>query len=362
MKLLHIINSLATGGAEKLLVETIPKYKESGIRIEILLLNGEEHLFYKELRDTHSCPIHSLGEGTVYNPLLLLKIIPFIKKFDIIHVHLFPAFYWVAIAKLFTRTHTKLIYTEHNTTNKRRTLLFKPIERFIYGKYNKIITISREVQRSLMAHLKFPSDRFVRIENGVNLSRIEAAKRIKTPFFNDPKTDKIVLQVSRFYDQKDQKTLVKALKYLPSSIKLLLVGDGKNKLAVQLIAKKLSLNNRIKFLGERSDVPSLLKTADIVVLSSNFEGLSLASIEGMASGKPFVASNVPGIKKVVKGAGILFPQGDEKALADIINKLLNNKELNDETAAKCLERSKNYDINKMVDNYIKLYKKLTNSI
>jgi glycosyltransferase involved in cell wall biosynthesis len=50
----------------------------------------------------------------------------------------------------------------------------------------------------------------------------------------------------------------------------------------------------------------LLKTADIVVLSSHYEGLSLASIEGMASGKPFIASDVPGLHEVVKGADLLF--------------------------------------------------------
>jgi glycosyltransferase involved in cell wall biosynthesis len=359
MKLLLVINSLGTGGAEKLLVETIPKYKEKNIEVEILLLNGEEHLFYKELQDGHSCPIHSLSKGTVYNPMLLFKIIPFIKKFDIVHVHLFPAFYWVAIAKLFTRSQTKLIFTEHNTTNRRRTLLFKPIERYIYGKYIKIITISKEVQSSLVAHLKFPSDRFVRIENGVNLAKIEAAEKISTPFFDNPKTDKILIQVSRFYDQKDQKTLVKALKYLPSSIKLLLVGDGKNKQDVQLITKKLSLNSRVKFLGERSDVPSLLKTADIIVLSSKFEGLSLSSIEGMAAGKPFIGSNVPGLTDIVKGAGILFPLGDEKVLAKEILALLENKEQYSVVAKKCKMRAAQYDIHLMLEKHITLYRKLT---
>jgi glycosyltransferase involved in cell wall biosynthesis len=362
MKLLHVINSLGTGGAEKLLVETIPKYKEKNIEVEILLLNGEEHLFYKELRDVHFCPIHSLGKGIVYNPLLPFKIIPFIKKYDIVHVHLFPAFYWVAIAKLFIKTKAKFIFTEHNTTNQRRTLLFRPIERFIYGKYNKIITISKEVENSLIAHLKFLPDRFVRIENGVDLSKIETAERIKTPFFDNPKTDKIVLQVSRFYDQKDQKTLVRALKYLPNSIKLLLVGEGKNKLDVQLIANKLSLNKRVKFLGERNDVPSLLKTADIIVLSSKFEGLSLSSIEGMAAGKPFISSNVPGLMDIVKDAGILFPLGDEKILAKEILFLLENKEQYEVVAKKCKIRAAQYDIQLMLEKHIALYRKLTEMI
>jgi len=106
------------------------------------------------------------------------------------------------------------------------------------------------------------------------------------------------------------------------------------------------------------DVPQLLKTADIITLSSKYEGLSLSSIEGMASGRAFVASNIPGLSEIVKGAGILFEQGNSKELAEKIMKLLNDKVHYDLVADACQIRAAQYDIHKMVDQHIALYESL----
>jgi glycosyltransferase involved in cell wall biosynthesis len=112
------------------------------------------------------------------------------------------------------------------------------------------------------------------------------------------------------------------------------------------------------FLGIRTDVPQLLKGSDIVVLSSKYEGLSLSSIEGMASGKPFIAADVPGLKEIVVGAGLLFPQGDEKALVKKITELLNDEKLYNKVSVSCLERAALYDINNMVEKHITLYRSI----
>lgn len=106
------------------------------------------------------------------------------------------------------------------------------------------------------------------------------------------------------------------------------------------------------------DVPQLLKTADIIVLSSKYEGLSLSSIEGMASGKPFIASDVPGLKEIVSGAGVLFEQGNAIELAEKINKLLEDKEYYTEIVESCQKRAQEYDIIKMVDKHIQLYESI----
>ena len=98
--------------------------------------------------------------------------------------------------------------------------------------------------------------------------------------------------------------------------------------------------------------------SDVVVLSSKYEGLSLSSIEGMASGKPFVASNVPGLKEVVEGAGILFPPGDEIKLAAELKHLAEDQDYYRRISEQCVERAKNYDIVEMVEKHIALYKKI----
>ena len=87
-----------------------------------------------------------------------------------------------------------------------------------------------------------------------------------------------------------------------------LIGDGVRRRECETIADNLGVNDRVKFWGVRTDVPRLLKTSDIVVMSTHYEGMSLSNIEGMASGKPFVASNVKGIREITEGAGILFEE------------------------------------------------------
>ncbi|MDC8000251.1 glycosyltransferase family 4 protein [Aequorivita todarodis] len=359
MKVLQLTNSLITGGAEKLLFDAIPFYQKKGINIDLLVLDGTEHPLLSVIKKNEKIRIYSFGKGSVYNPFLVFKIIPFLKKYDVVHVHLFPALYWVALAKSLSFANTKIIFTEHSTLNRRRNLFGKYFDKFIYSKYSKIIAISELVRENLKKHLNFDDKRFSIIENGVDLEKISTALASENDFFqNSDPNQKIIIQVSRFIYPKDQKTVINALKYLPSSIKLILVGDGILRKDCENLVEQLKLEDRVNFLGVRMDVPQLLKSSDIIVLSSVYEGLSLSSIEGMASGKPFIASDVPGLTEAVKGAGLLFPQGNSKELADQILKLVNNPSYYSDVSKKCIERSKEFDIEKMVDSYINLYKEL----
>lgn len=359
MRILHVINSLATGGAEKLLLESCTVYQQKGIEVHVLLLNGVSHPFLEQLKENQTCTIHSLGNGSVYNPVLLIKIIPFLKKFDSVHVHLFPSLYWVALAHAISFSKTKLVYTEHSTTNNRRgNPIFKVLDRWMYSRYSSIVAITPQVLENLKAHLKFKDEnRFQIIQNGLNLSQIQSAQPyLKTDFFEDVNA-KIIIQVARFFEPKDHATLIKSLSFLPENYKLLLVGDGVLKPNLEALVSQLELQNRVRFLGVRTDVLSLLKTADVIVLSSKYEGLSLSCIEGMASGKPFVASEVPGLMEVVKEAGVLFPLGDEKALANEIIKLMEDEFYYNKIVAQCISKSNEYDIEKMIDQYLNLYTK-----
>ncbi len=358
MKVLHIINSLATGGAEKLLLETLPLYNLQGITSNLLVLNGGNQPFLNKLKSLHCCQVFSLGTSSVYNPSNIFKIIPYLKKYDIVHVHLFPAQYWVVIAKLMSFSKTKLIFTEHNTTNRRlENPVFRIIDRYIYRFYIAIIGITPEIKTLLLRHTGLPEKTFSVIENGVNLSVIKGATALQKSEMNTTlnEEDKIIIQVAAFREQKDQKTLIRAMALLPERCKLVLVGVGPLKVECETLVADLGLQNRVLFLGARMDVPELLKMADIVVLSSKYEGLSLSSIEGMASGNPFIASDVPGLTEVVKGAGILFPQGNEVQLANEISALINDAEHYKTVALACQQRAEEYDIHKMVDKHIRLY-------
>lgn len=112
--------------------------------------------------------------------------------------------------------------------------------------------------------------------------------------------------VARFAEPKDHRTLIEAIEKLPQNYHLILVGEGPLLEQSKKLTTYLSLEDRIHYLGFRSDVYQILKTLDIIVLSSDYEGLSLSALEGMAAGKPFLASNVQGLKELVESTGILF--------------------------------------------------------
>lgn len=362
MKILHIINSLATGGAEKLILETLPLYAAQGIETDLLLLNGTKYPFLKELEDKKSCRIFSLGNSSVYHPKHIMKIMPYLKNYDLVHVHLFPAQYYVVLAKILARSKTKLIFTEHCTGNRRLdSFWLSVIDKHIYKWYSAIVSITREINDILLKHTRLPLKRFHLIENGVNLNTITSAMPYPVEAVNLTlsATDRIIIQIAAFREQKDQETLIKAMSLLPTTFKLVLVGEGVQKEKCVNLATELRIQDRVFLLGVRMDVPQLLKTADIVVLSSKYEGMSLSSIEGMASGKPFIASDVPGLSEIVKGAGVLFPLGDAKKLAEEILLLATDQKHYDFITKQCLSRAEHYDISIMVQKHLDLYRELT---
>ncbi len=358
MRVLQVINSLKTGGAEKLLLDSIPKYNDQGISMDLLLLDGYDTPFLKILKEQSKRVIYTLGKGSVYNPLHIFKIIKYLKKYDIVHVHLFPALYWTALAKLLSFSKVTLVFTEHSTSNKRRKFYFRLFDRLIYKNYHIIITISKEVDILIKKHLGFKSSKFNLINNGVDIDKINTAKASNSSDFDISNSEKIIVQVSSFRYPKDQKTLIRSLPYISKPVKLLLVGEGPLLEECKILAEELEIEDHVLFLGVRMDVPELLKMADIVVLSSYYEGLSISCIEALASGSPLIASDVPGISQIVKGAGVLFPVGGVESLAEEINKLLSNKEYYSDIVDRCLIRAKQYSLDSMIEKHINLYKQV----
>ena len=286
----------------------------------------------------------------VYNPLNIFRIIKYIKDYDIIHTHNTACQYFVPLAKLLSSAKCKLFTTEHNTFNRRREfLLFKFIDKIIYKRYYGIISISKKATENLKLFIgnKFNVET---IENGINISKYACINTIE---FIPAK--KIITMVAGFRQQKDQDTLLQALSLLPNNYKLWLVGDGERREALINLVEELKLTERVRFLGIQSDIPQILEQSHIVVLSSHWEGLSLSSIEGMASGRPFIASDVDGLREIVGGHGILFPHQDSRSLANEIKSLCENNERYQKIAHLCQERAKQFDIDIMAKKYNQLY-------
>lgn len=355
MKVLQIITSLSTGGAEKLVLDSVPFYQKKGINVDVVTLKDEETPFRSSLIKQSNTTVKGLTKGSVYNPFLIWKIIPLLRKYDLVHLHLFPTLYWVVLAKYFSFSKVKLIYTEHSTHNKRReSTLFKILDKIIYNGLDKIVTISDEVDVNIKKHLKSKDDRFILINNGIDLDNYKNAIPLEKNIFFDEK-DFVLMQVSSFRAQKDQPTLIKALQYLPTNFKLLLVGEGPLRDNCESLVNELNIQDRVKFLGIRMDVYQLFKSVDFNVLSSHYEGFGLVAVEGMASGKPFIASEVPGLREIVKNYGLVFEQGNSRELADLILELHNNPTLYQEVVENCQKRATDFDIKKMIEAYVKLY-------
>lgn len=360
MKILHVITTLDIGGAERLMVDLLPLLQQDGNQVDLLLFNGVNTPFKQELikKGIH---IHQLScwkgikhHYEVYNPLNIFRLKKYLDNYDIIHTHNTACQYYVALASTFCKRPI-LVTTEHSTNNRRRSWkLFKRIDELMYGKYAAIVCISQQASTNLIDYLGSPN-KIHTILNGVDVGRF--FKPLKDVSKNK---EFLISMIAAFRKEKDHETVLKAMALLPSNYYLQLAGrdfDKKVPLLKQM-CHDLGIENRVAFLGARSDIPNLLEKGDIALLSSVWEGLSLSSIEGMASGRPFIASDVDGLHEMVGGAGVLFPQGDATELAKKIQWLCEHPEEYREVAKRCQERAKLYDITVMAENYSNLYKSI----
>lgn len=360
MKILHIITSLNIGGAEKLMVDLLPRLKQRGVEVELLVFVGNRTMFYDQL-EREGVKITALAEkGGVYNPLHIVRLYRFLRnnRFDVVHTHITaPQFFAAFIAMICSLV---LVTTEHNTSNRRRNWKwYRLVDRWMYSKYSRIICISDATENNIREYLGYESfdKRFLTVYNGVDVDRYVNALPI-SDYYTDKK---VITMVAGFRYQKDQDTLIRAMQHLPrEEYELWLVGDGERRDELENLVASFGLNGQVKFWGIRVDVPSLLKSSDVVVLSSHWEGFGLAAVEGMSVGKPFVASDVDGLNDVTRGAGLLFKQGDDKQLAELIESLMSDSEYYNRIATQCMKRARQYDISRMVEGYIGVYKELLN--
>lgn len=356
MRILHVITSLRTGGAEKLMVDLLPRLKDGGHEVDLLLFDGIDTQFRRDA-EAAGIKVFNLGiGGSVYSPKKLFRLLPYLKQYDIVHTHNTAPQLFAAIGKVLCSV--VLCTTEHNTSNRRRRWRwYALVDRWMYNRYRKVVCISQKAEDNLRNYIGRSKADIITINNGVDVNKYASAEASSELESIAPGSRKIIM-VAGFRWEKDQDTIIRALKNLPHQFHLFLIGDGVRRPECEALAVTSRVAERVHFLGLRSDVPQLLHASDYVVMSSHFEGLSLSSVEGMSVGHPFLASDVDGLREVVDGAGVLFPHSNDKALANAILRLEASPELYAETARRCRERANQFDISEMARGYLDMYKSI----
>lgn len=358
MKVLHIINALAVGGAERLLVDSLPIMKEMGIDVSVVLIVSSGGKFEEQLRGA-GIKVEALNlKFGEYDPRISLKLRRYVRGADVVHVHLFPSQYWAALTHVACRE-SVLVTTEHSTSNTRaRHWLTSKIDRLVYGMYDGIICIS-DATANFMRRRVPHSVQIATIENGVvlpDVGKVVCGLKRSDVVSGVADSDFLMLQVARFSDQKNQDCVIRALPLLPQNIHVAFAGYGVRLEACRELAAKLGVAGRAHFLGMRSDISRLWSVADIGVMSSQWEGFGLAAVEGMAYAKPVIASAVPGLADVVGHDSLLFAPDDEHALAEKAMALYSDDKYRKKLGEWCRQRAQKFDIRTMTGAYIDFYK------
>lgn len=354
-KRLAIVNhNLGSGGAEKLIYDMALELKERKVKFSVILLTSVNDIYGKKLIQEGIDVKYLSDKWDIYSPKNIFRLKKILEDYDIIHTHIYAAQLWVAFVSIFL-SNKKYITTEHSTHNNRRDkIYFKYLDKWMYSRYTIIVSITKNVQRELQDWIKLKANYKI-VKNGINLDRYINAKKGFREDFNLSAEDIIICQVARFNKVKKHETTLEALKLLPEKYKVIFLGEGDTKLEMQDLAKIYGLDERVRFLGYRDDVPEIIKMCDISVLTSEYEGLPISAIEAMCL-NPFLGSDVLGIKDLVISYGELFEYKNAEDMSVKLQNLINDNDKYLKVKDSCYERAKQFCIKNTTSEYLELYK------
>ena len=363
MRILHLINNMDAGGAQKLVADLAMLQDDlEDTTVEIATLLPEtDALFGKWISSHSSIPVHSLHVQKPFSLSAACRLRRLFRDYDLIHAHLFPSGYLATMANVgLSKT---LVYTEHSTSNRRRDhKILRPLEKIVYSRYDAVVCISEATRENLLSWIggSALAARTPVIHNGIDVSRYELAQpSAPEEIFGRKGTP--VLMVSRFSPAKDHATVIRAISRLKQSdVFIAFVGDGETLEPMKKLAGELNVAERCVFMGNRNDIPSIISAASIGIQASRWEGFGLTALEMMAGGLPVVASDNEGLRNVVEGGALLFKTGDDRDLAEKVNSLLDDVSLRRQTISACRKRAREFDVSKTVGKYQSLYVELIN--
>lgn len=325
MKVLYAIARSVPGGAQTHVLDLI---RHAGDVVEPGLVTFEPGFLIEQAREMNvpvwivPAPVDSI------DPLRDLSavrgIARVIREFkpDLVHAHSSKT---GIIARIAARlAGVPAVFTAHGwaftegVSEKRRRMAII-IERMAARLARRIICVSNYDRDLALRCGVGDSRKIVVIPNGI------AHSELRTDY---PEREIVrCVMVARFSPPKDQPALIMAVREV-QRVELWLVGDGELLEESRVLASSLGVDNRVRFLGSRNDVPEILADCDIFALASRWEGLPYTILEGMRAGLPVVASNVGGVSEAVAEGetGYLVPWEDGNGLPEKLQYLADHPE------------------------------------
>jgi len=354
MKILHIIETLNLGGAERVVADlcnimvlkhdvTVCCIKDTGVMAS---------------RISSSVKIDCLNKGEGNSVRFIFQLARYIKekKPDIVHLHSLGALLEVAIALSFFSRSTFVVtchgHLSHYSKNGFKRMLRRLIEIPAFLSVDRIVTVSEELKKIFP---RFVSNKVTTIYNGVHVE-------VKTT--DDASNQDVInlIYAGRLAKVKNLGTVIHAIKLIEDQLTVTLrfqiFGGGPEEENLKCLVSDLRVKSEINFIGYVDDVRSYYKNGHIFILPSEYEGISIALLEAMAEALAVIVTNVGGNPEVVEQeiSGIIFEYNDISGLADAIEKLAYNDNLRDQLRFNGFERVKTlFNIEVATWRYLQLY-------
>jgi glycosyltransferase involved in cell wall biosynthesis len=333
-KVLHIVEDLKVGGLEKILASVVLSLDPAKYRVQVWCLakGGDvaEALIGKGMS------VRILQMQSYHNPVNIIRLALLMRRerFHLIHTHGYFAGTFGRLAALLA--HVPVIIAHVHSTyynyGKRHLL----VERFLSFFTDRIICISRAVERFVTVNERIRSEKTCLIYNAVeppdHLLNDHQRKERRLSLGFDAEAI-VIAVVASLTANKGHGILLTAFKEAfgsHPSIRLLIVGDGPLREQLETTTRQLMMDQAVVFAGIRRDVFSLLQSSDVFVLpSQDREGLGVALIEAMAVGLPVIGTNVGGIPEVIEDGenGFIVSPRSSEQLAEALKKLVNDQAL-----------------------------------
>jgi sugar transferase (PEP-CTERM/EpsH1 system associated) len=359
LSIVHVLSSYGVGGQERVALDLAIGQKARGHEVSVLsLAPAPDGAMADEFRE-HGIAVGRVPKGAGLDATLVPRLVRELRKYraDIVHTHNpLPLIYGAPAARL---AGAAAIHTKHgvNPGSRGHRLLRRAAAQLTHA----FVAVSDTTETQAREQRDAPSRRLHMIANGIRLDRYRPDPEARAATRRELALGDawVIGTVGRMDDFKNQALLVRAMAPLLSErVRLVLVGDGPSRAAVEAEVAKLANPSWVVLTGRRMDVPKLVPAFDVFALSSKSEGLPLVVPEAMAAGLPIVATAVGGLPSVVDEGktGMLVPV-EETALRSALKSLIDDHALARRLGARARTTAlARYSSERMVDAYLDLYR------